>query len=64
MNKISFNVGDALGSPWGTGAGRGIGDLVSVILSNAVAIAGIIMLLLMVGGGIAMISGAGRGDPE
>lgn len=41
-----------------------LGDLVSLVLSNAVAFAGVILFFLFLGGGIAMIIGAGRGDAD
>lgn len=50
-------------SPWGK-PGFGLGELVSVMLSNAVVIAGIIMFVLMVAGGVGVIAGAGRDDPQ
>lgn len=42
----------------------GVGQLVSIILSNAMVVAGIIMLFLLIFGGISMIAGAGRDNPE
>jgi p-aminobenzoyl-glutamate transporter AbgT len=62
MNRLSFNIGSAYGSRYGQSSG--IGTLVSVILSNAVAIAGVILLFLFVMGGIGIISGAGQNNPE
>lgn len=41
-----------------------IGKLVSLILSNAIVIAGVILLFLFVAGGIGMIAGAGSDNPE
>lgn len=41
-----------------------VGKLVSIIVSNAIVIAGIILLLFMVFGGISMIAGAGNQNPE
>ncbi|MEK7112910.1 MAG: hypothetical protein AAB875_06390 [Patescibacteria group bacterium] len=41
-----------------------VGKLVSIIVSNAIIIAGIILLFLMVFGGISMIAGAGSQNPE
>ncbi len=55
-------IGDSFGSPIGRTVQ--LADLVSIILWNAVVIAGIIMLILMIGGGIGIIVGAGRGSPE
>lgn len=41
-----------------------VGKLVSIIVSNAMVIAGIILLFFMVFGGISMIAGAGSQNPE
>ena len=41
-----------------------IGKFVSIIISNAMVIAGIILLFFMVFGGISMIAGAGSQNPE
>ena len=41
-----------------------IGKLVSIIVSNAMVIAGIILLFFMVFGGISMIAGAGNQNPD
>src|SRR3989344_4537018 len=63
MTKLSqINIGETFNSPWGRPFG--FGDLVSIILSNALFIAGIIMLFLLIGGGIMMIKGAGSNDPQ
>lgn len=43
---------------------EGIGPLVSAIVSNAIIIAGVILLFLLVAGGIGMIAGAGNNNPE
>lgn len=64
MNKIAVSIRDKFNSPWGKGTGGGLADLVSVILSNAIVVASVLMFLLMLGGGIAVIAGAGRDDPE
>lgn len=61
--KLAVNIGSAFGSPIGQGD-FGFAKLVSIILSNALVIAGIIMLFLMIGGGIGIISGAGKSNPE
>lgn len=41
-----------------------ISRYVTAIITGAISIAGIILLFLLVGGGIAMISGAGKSDPK
>lgn len=43
---------------------KDIGKLVSIIVSNAIVVAGIILLFLMIFGGISMIAGAGSQNPE
>ena len=42
----------------------GVGTLASISVSNALVIAGIIVLFFFVAGGIGMISGAGQDNPE
>lgn len=63
MNKLAVDIGNSYGSPIGQGD-FGFAKLVSIVLSNALVAAGIIMLFLMIGGGIAIISGAGKSSPE
>jgi len=62
MKNLTFDIGSAFGSPFGQD--KGISDLVSAILSNAVAFAGIIVFLLFLLGGIAIIIGSGQAKPE
>jgi len=62
MEKIAVDIGSDFGSP--IGQTIGFADLVSLLLSNAVVFAGIIFFFLILGGGIAMISGAGQDNPE
>jgi ascorbate-specific PTS system EIIC-type component UlaA len=65
MNKITFDIGEKFlgGSKFLTET-KDVGKLVSIIVSNAIIVAGVIMLFLFVGGGIAMIVGAGKNNPE
>lgn len=42
----------------------GLGDLVSLLVSNAFVLAGLLLFFLMIGGGISMIAGAGQNNPE
>ncbi len=42
----------------------GVGTLVSILLANAFVIAGIVFVLLIIFGGIQMISGAGKSPQE
>lgn len=63
MNQLAqIPIGQTFGSPFGRGLG--FADLVSIILRNALFISGIVLLILLVGGGIAMIAGAGQNNPE
>ena len=62
MEKIAISIGEGFDSPWGKD--KGLADLVSVVLSNAIVIAGLIVFLLFLGGGIAVIAGAGQNNPE
>lgn len=55
-------IGEEFGSPLGQGAG--IGSLVSSAVSLAIAVAGVVLLFLLVGGGIAIIAGSGSDNPE
>jgi hypothetical protein len=55
-------IGSIFHTPFGNT--KGLADLVSVILSNAVVIAGIILFILILAGGIMMIAGAGSGNKE
>lgn len=63
MEKLAqVDIGDQFNSPFGKTIG--LGGLVSIILSNAIIIAGIILLFLLIFGGISIIMGAGQGNPE
>jgi len=63
MEKLAqINIGETFNSPWGRP--QGFGDLVSIILSNALILAGLILLFLLIGGGLMMIIGAGQSDPQ
>ncbi len=64
MNKLAFDIGNTFGSPIGQTGGVGLADLVSLILSNAVAFAGVIMFFFFLGCGLGVIIGAGRNDPQ
>jgi hypothetical protein len=58
-----IQIGPTFGSPWGIGS-KGLGYFVSVILSNAVAIAGVLLLFLLIFGGISIMMGAGSGNKD
>ena len=42
----------------------GVGTLVSIFVSNAIVIAGLILLFLLIFGGYSMIAGAGANNPQ
>ncbi len=56
------DIGSKFDSP--LGQTKTIGDIVSLVLSNTLVIAGVILLFLFVAGGIGIISGAGSDNPE
>ena len=63
MEKLAaVDIGFHFGSRFGQGLG--LGSLVSIILSNALVIAGVLMLILFIIGGIGIIAGAGQDNPE
>ena len=66
MESLAVDIGESFDSPFGkSGAGGvGLGELVSIILSNALVVAGVILLFLLVLGGIGIIAGAGNDNPE
>ena len=69
LDKIAqVPIGPTFNSPWGTntvyGKSIGIAYFVSVILSNAVAIAGVMLLFLLIFGGISIMIGTGSGNKE
>lgn len=43
---------------------EGVGKLTSIIISNSIVIAGIIVVFLFIAGGFGMIMGAGKDNPE
>jgi hypothetical protein len=63
LNKIAqVQIGPTFGSLFGQT--KGIADFVSIILSNAVAIAGVMLLFLLIFGGISIMIGSGSGNKE
>lgn len=65
MNKLAFDLGGALfGGTGGFTQLSDVGKIVSIIISNAVIIAGIILLFLIIFAGYSFISGAGSGNSQ
>lgn len=58
-----YDIGDYFDSPWGKDDFT-IGKLVSVVVSNAVVFAGIIMFVLILIGGVGVMVSAGKNDPQ
>lgn len=59
---IPVDIGEKFGAPFKDI--KQTGDLVSVIVANAYILAGVIFLILLVVGGITVISSAGNSDPQ
>lgn len=57
------DIGQELGSPWGS-QGFGLGQLISVFLTTAISVAGIIVVFFIVFAGIGIIQSAGSGDAK
>jgi hypothetical protein len=66
MNKIAVNIKDAYlqGSSENLSSVSGVSVYVQNFITGAISIAGIILLFMLVGGGIAIIGGAGKNDPK
>ena len=64
MKLAQVNIGQEFGSPFGQEGGSTLGDLVTIVISNAFTIAGVILLFMLIVGGIGMIIGANQDDPE
>lgn len=66
MNKLAVDIGaQFLGSSGSNLKEAGSVSLfVTAIITGAISIAGIILLFILIGGGIAMIKGAGKSDPK
>lgn len=54
------NIPNSFNSPWGQT--KGFGDLISLIIRNSIVIAGLVMIALIIGGGIAIIKSAGNSE--
>jgi hypothetical protein len=63
VNNLSqVDIGQIFDSP--IGQTLGIGDIVSIVLSNSIILAGVILVFLLIFGGISIIMGAGQNNPE
>ncbi|MDO8503756.1 MAG: hypothetical protein Q7S60_03625 [bacterium] len=64
MSLLAIDIGEKFSPPPYLKETKGVGTLVSLILSNALILAGILLLISIIIGGLALIQGAGSGDPE
>ena len=63
MNKLAqVDIGNFFNSP--LGQTRGVGSLISLILTAAISLAGIVVLFYFVMGGFKIITSAGKNDPK
>lgn len=69
-NLLSFNIGDEFWVKDQTGIGKaagfkeGIGGIISTLINNVYVLAGIILFILLIVGGVSFIMGAGSDSPE
>jgi len=69
VNQLAFNIGDEF---WlkpnkaitGVPAYQSFGGFISAVLPNVYVIAGIILFVLLLAGGIMVISSAGKGESD
>lgn len=63
MERLAqVDIGEKFGSP--IGRSLTVGELTSIIISNTIVVAGLIMLVLLIAGGISMIGASGQNNPE
>jgi len=58
------DIRQEFGSIYAFGTGKGLNDLVSVVLKNSLVIAGVILLFLLIFGGISLMMSAGGSNKE
>jgi hypothetical protein len=70
-NFLSFNIGDAFtvnksgqGIKSAAGFQEGIGGIISTLINNIYILAGIILFILLIVGGVGFIMGAGSDNPD
>jgi hypothetical protein len=63
LNKLAIDIGAVYDSPFREG-GKTIGNLISLILTASLSIAGFIVLVLIIFAGISLIASAGSNNPE
>jgi len=69
-NLLSFKIGDEFwvkpnqGIAGAEGFKEGIGGIISTLLQNIYVLAGILLFILLIVGGLSFIMGAGEDNPE
>jgi len=63
MHMLSFKIDDHFVTPFNTG-GKTVADVILLFINGAMAIAGITLLIFLIGAGIGIISSAGKGKPD
>jgi len=65
MNNLVISIESSFNSPFNSfGGGRTLADIVSLILNGALAIAGVALLIILIGAGFTIIGSAGKGKPD
>lgn len=64
MNYLADIGSDFLGTDSKLSDYANINSFVTAIITGSLSIAGVILLFLLIGGGIGMIAGAGKSDPQ
>jgi len=63
MNKITFNIGEAFfGGSHFLNNVENVGSLASILLNNAIVVAGIVLIFIIVIAGLQIVTGSG--DPQ
>jgi hypothetical protein len=64
ITYLSFAIDEYFLSPFSASGGKSLADIVTLILSGGLAIAGVALLIILIGAGITIISSAGKGKPD
>lgn len=64
MKKLADISSDFIGNNNNLRSIDSIANITTSLISGSISIAGVILLFLLIGGGIGMISGAGKSDPK
>lgn len=62
---LSFNIDNSVfNSPFSPGKSTTLANVLGIVLNGGLAIAGIALLIIIIGAGIAIINGAGKGKSD